>query len=49
MVVLLDRLWQHQISISIWCSQLLGLAYPVNDAVNDLPCSTCAYLNGRPS
>jgi hypothetical protein len=32
----------------IWCSQSKCLLCPVNDAVNDLPCSTCAYLNGGP-
>jgi hypothetical protein len=37
---------EHQ--IKIWCSQSKCLLCPVNDAVNDLPCSTCAYLNGGP-
>jgi hypothetical protein len=37
---------EHQ--ISIWCSQPPSLLCSVNDAVNFLPCSTCAYLNGRP-
>jgi hypothetical protein len=35
---------EHQ--ISIWCSQAPSLLCSVNDAVNVLPCSTCAYLNG---
>ena len=26
---------------------LQGLACSVNDAVNVLPCSTCAYVNGQ--
>jgi hypothetical protein len=38
---------KHQ--ISIWCYQLLGLPCSVNDAVNVLPCATCAYLDGQPS
>ncbi len=33
---------EHQ--IPIWCSQPLSLLCSVNDAVNVLPCSTCAYL-----
>jgi hypothetical protein len=37
--------YEHQ--ISIWCSHAVSLLCSVNDAVNVLPCSTCAYLNGR--
>jgi hypothetical protein len=37
---------EHQ--IEIWCSQGVGLLCSVNDAVNVLPCSTWAYLNGGP-
>ena len=37
---------EHQ--ISIWCSQRQSLSCSVNDAVNALPCSTCAYLNALP-
>jgi Homeodomain-like domain len=37
---------EHQ--IAIWCSQKKCLSCSVNDAVNVLPCSTCAYLNGGP-
>jgi hypothetical protein len=33
----------------IWWAQVLSLSCSVNDAVNVLPCSICAYLNGRPS
>ena len=32
--------------IEIWCSHAVSLLCSVNDAVNVLPCATCAYLNG---
>jgi hypothetical protein len=37
---------EHQ--IEIWCSRPFGLFCSVNDAVDALPCATCAYLNGGP-
>jgi len=43
-VVLFDSaVAEHQ--IEIWCSEPLSLLCSVNDVVNVLPCSTCAYLN----
>jgi hypothetical protein len=41
------RVLEHQITIE--CSRRSSLSCSVNDAVNVLPCATCAYLNGGPS
>jgi hypothetical protein len=39
--------WIAEHQIRIWYPQPLSLPCSVNDAVNLLPCSTCAYLYGR--